>query len=412
MSFVTEPTAVKKWNGPGMGEFVAIIAAIMAVNALAIDVMLPALPAIGEALGVAEENRRQLVITAYLIGFGTAQIFYGPISDRVGRKPVLVVGLLFFGLFAVISGLVTSFSALLFARLMQGIAAASTRVLVVSVVRDRFQGSAMAQVMSLVMIIFMVVPMAAPGLGQVVLWIADWRSIFITLGVYGISVLAWATIRLPETLPRQRRIPLSFRTVARGLVTTLRTRSSLGNTLALMLIMGGLFGYINSIQQIVFDVYGRPEMVAVVFAIITIPMAASSYVNSRIVRRFGAKRILLLALCGFVTCSAFHLAWSLAFDEGLWTFVALQCLTMGCFGLIGANLGAMAMEELGHIAGTASSIQGLITTVGGALVGLAVGQAFDGTIIPFLVGLISCGLLGLVFALWGNRGKAAEDPVL
>lgn len=405
MKVATDPTAVKEWNGPGMGEFVALIAAIMAVNALAIDVMLPALPAIGQALGVATENQRQLVITAYLVGFGAAQIFYGPISDRVGRKPVLVVGLLAFGVLAVISGLVTSFSALLVARLLQGVAAASTRVLVVSVVRDRFHGSAMAQVMSTALIIFMVVPMLAPAIGQVVLWVADWRSIFITLGVYGMGVLAWAVLRLPETLPRQRRIPLSFQTVARGFVTTLRTRSSLGNTLALMLIMGALFGYINSIQQIVFDVYHAPHMVAVVFAVITVPMAASSYVNSRIVRKFGAKRILRLALCGFVGFAIFHLLWSLLFDEGLWTFVILQCLIMACYGLIGANLGAMAMEELGHIAGTASSVQGLITTVGGALVGMGIGQAFDGTIRPFLLGLIGCGLAGLLFALWGNHGK-------
>ncbi len=411
MSHARGPEAGRRWSGPGMGEFVALMAAIMAVNALAIDVMLPALPAIGDSLGVDTENRRQLVITAYLVGFGAAQIFYGPISDRVGRKPVLVFGLLFFGLFAVISGIATSFTALLVARLMQGIAAASTRVLVMSVVRDRFKGSAMAQVMSLVVIVFMLIPMLAPALGQLMLWLAGWRSIFITLGIYGMGVLVWSIFRLPETLPRGRRVPLSFHTVVNGFVTTVRTRSSIGNSMALMLIMGGLFGYINSIQQIVFDVYGAPEMMAIVFALIAIPMAVTSYVNSRIVRRFGAKRILLLALCGFLTMAVIHLAWSALMDEGLWSFVALQCLTMACFGLIGANLGALAMDELGHIAGTASSIQGMLTTVGGAVLGLIIGQAFDGTVTPFVLGLLVCGSLSLLFALWANRGRAVEEPV-
>ncbi|HEY8352418.1 MAG TPA: MFS transporter, partial [Sphingomonadales bacterium] len=166
-----------------------------------------------------------------------------------------------------------------------------------------------------------------------------------------------------------------------------------------------------SIQQIVFDVYGAPEMMAIVFALIAIPMAVTSYVNSRIVRRFGAKRILLLALCGFLTMAVIHLAWSALMDEGLWSFVALQCLTMACFGLIGANLGALAMDELGHIAGTASSIQGMLTTVGGAVLGLIIGQAFDGTVTPFVLGLLVCGSLSLLFALWANRGRAVEEPV-
>ena len=168
-------------TGPGKREFVALVAALMASNALAIDAMLPALPAIGEALGVAEENRRQLVITSYLLGFGMAQLIYGPLADRYGRKKLLIGGLAVYGIFGLLAGLASSFALLLAARAAQGAAAAATRVLVVSIVRDRYQGSAMAQIMSTVMIVFMIVPVLAPTFGQAVLAVASWRHIFIAL---------------------------------------------------------------------------------------------------------------------------------------------------------------------------------------------------------------------------------------
>jgi DHA1 family bicyclomycin/chloramphenicol resistance-like MFS transporter len=224
-----------------MREFVALMAALMASNALAIDAMLPALPAMGEALNVADENRRQLVITFYLLGFGLAQLVYGPISDRVGRRPVLVVTMAFYAAFALLCGIVSSFEWLLVARALQGVAAAGTRVLVVSVVRDRFEGGAMARVMSLVFIIFMIIPVLAPSFGQAVLAFASWRYIFIGLAVYGAVVLAWSLLRLPETLAVENRRPLSFASVWEATVLTLTNRVSIGNTVASTLIFGGLF---------------------------------------------------------------------------------------------------------------------------------------------------------------------------
>jgi MFS transporter, DHA1 family, multidrug resistance protein len=386
-----------------MREFVAMMAALMAANALAIDAMLPALPAIGEALGVLDDNRRQLVISAYLIGFGLAQLVYGPISDRLGRKTILVVSLGLYGLFALASGLATSFEALLAARAAQGAAAAGTRTLVVSIVRDRFSGSAMARVMSLVFIVFMIVPVLAPAFGQAVLAVAEWRAIFIGLGLYGLAVLAWAMLRLPETHPPERRRALAPRLIAEAALATLATRVSIGNTLALTLVMGGLFGFINSIQQIVFDTFGRGDLIALVFAAIAGPLALSSWANSRIVERLGARRIAIGAMAAFLFFSALHLAVAAGWGEGLLLFILLQALTMASFGLISANLGALAMEPLGHIAGTAASIQGVITTIGGALIGLAIGQAFDGTTLPFLAGLTACAALGLLIARWANR---------
>ncbi len=397
---------------PGFSEFVVMMAALMASNALAIDAMLPALPAIGDALDVSEDNRRQLVITFYLIGFGVSQLFYGPLSDRLGRKWLLIGALAAYALFGLLAGIAGSFDLLLAARALQGIAAGATRVLVVSIVRDCYQGSAMARVMSLTMIVFMIVPVLAPAFGQAVLAVSTWRHIFIGLGVYGAGLAMWMVFRLPETLAPENKRRLSIRHIAEAAATTIRIRQSIGNTIALTLLMGALFAFIGSIQQIVFDVFGRPEMIALVFAFIAGPMALSSYANSRLVMRLGSRRILLFALSAFTLASVTHLLVAEVIAETLWLFVILQALTMIFFGMIGANAGALAMEPLGHIAGTASSLQGVITTIGGALIGFVIGQQFNGTTIPFLIGFSLCGAGAWGTAIWANRPpcRDSHDP--
>jgi MFS transporter, DHA1 family, multidrug resistance protein len=405
MNEINQPDA-KSWAGPGIKEFVALMAALMAANALAIDSMLPALPASGEALGVGEENRRQLVITAYLLGFGVAQLGYGPLADRFGRKGLLISGLVLYAVFSALAGLAGSFLLLLAARTMQGVAAAATRVLVVAIVRDRYHGSAMARIMSLTMIVFMIVPVLAPSFGQGVLAIGTWRHIFIGLAAYGLILALWSALRLPETLPAEARRPLSAAHIGDAAMETLRNRASIGNTIAVTLAFGALFAFISSIQQIVFDVFRRPELIGLVFALIAGPMALSSYANSRLVVRFGSRRLLLLALSAFSLAALLHLAVAGTAGENIWSFALLQSLTMACFGLVGANAGALAMEPLGHIAGTASSLQGVITTVGGALIGYAIGQQFDGTTLPFLTGFSLCGIAALAIAWWANPRPA------
>jgi DHA1 family bicyclomycin/chloramphenicol resistance-like MFS transporter len=184
--------------------------------------------------------------------------------------------------------------------------------------------------------------------------------------------------------------------------TTLKTRQSIGNTLAMTLTMGGLFAFIGSIQQIIFDVFGRPELMALAFAAMAGPMAISAYANSRLVMRIGSRTLLLRALTAFTAFALLHLVVALVFGESIWVFVVLQAATMACFGLVGANAGALAMEPLGHIAGTASSFQGVVTTIGGALIGFVIGQQFNGTTLPFLAGLTLCGAAGLLMARWAN----------
>ena len=390
---------------PGFREFVVLIAGLMSLNALAIDAMVPALPAIGDALGVADENSRQLVVSLYVLGFGLTQIIYGPLSDRFGRKPVLVVSLLLYVGFALACWAASSFALLLAARMAQGGAAASTRVLVVSIVRDRYEGGRMARIMSLAFLVFLLIPMLAPLFGQLTLLVASWRAIFFGLALGAAIMLLWTLIRLPETLHPQYRRPLDPATIWNGVWQTLRNRQSMGYTLAFTLMMASLMGYINSIQQIVFDIFRRPELIAATFAGVALPMAATSYANSRLVERIGTRRIAHTGLLLFTASALVHLAVVLVGGESLWLFIALQGLTMACFGLASANFGALAMQPLGHVAGTASSVQGTIGTIGGALLGLAVGQSFNGTLVPMVAGFASFGALALLILLATERGR-------
>jgi DHA1 family bicyclomycin/chloramphenicol resistance-like MFS transporter len=376
----------------------------MSVNALAIDAMIPALPAIGESLGVAAENDRQLIVTFYFLGFGTTQLVYGPLADRYGRKPVLVASLVLYIAFGLACAVATSFALLLAARLAQGAAAAATRVLVVSIVRDRFEGAAMARLMSLVFLVFLLMPVLAPLFGQLTLLIAPWRWIFFGLAAFGSLVLAWSAFRLPETLHPEYRRPISPRAIWGGVTETLSNRQSIGYTLGFMLMMGALTGYILSIQQIVFDVFERPDLIAATFVGIAGPMAVSSYLTSRLVERIGTRRLAHTGLILFTAFSLIHLV--LAFDgETLASFVAMQGLIMACFGLASATFGALAMQPLGHVAGTASSVQGTIGTVFGALLGTAVGQSFDGTVIPLVSGYAAFGSAALAIVLFTERGR-------
>jgi MFS transporter, DHA1 family, multidrug resistance protein len=380
-----------------------LMAALMAVHALAVDSMLPALPDMAASVGASNDNDRQLVITFFLFGMGGAQLFYGPLADRFGRRPILVLSLIGYIAVTLLVGLSRGFALLLVARLMQGVAGAGSRVVVVSVIRDRFEGAPMARIMSMTSIVFMLVPILAPSFGQAVLALSDWRMIFYLLALYALGVLVWFVIRLPETLPVEKRRPLSLANIREAAVETLSHPLSIGNTIALTLLVGSLFAFINSIQQIVFDVFRQPQLISVLFAVVAGMMAVSSFANSRVVVRFGARRVMIVGLYGFVAAAFVHLAFSYFLGETLVQFIIFQSLMMMNFGLISANLGSIAMQPLGHVAGTAASVQGVITTIGGALIGLVIGQMFNGTTLPLIAGFAICGSLALAIVLRINR---------
>lgn len=391
--------------GMGFGQFVALIAAMMATNALAIDSMLPALPNIGEALGVHDPNARQWVITAYLLGFGFAQLAYGSLADRYGRKPVLMVGLALYTVFAALCAFSTSFEMLLVARFLTGLGAASTRVLSVSIVRDCYAGRQMARVMSLAFIVFLATPIIAPSLGQAIMLVASWRWIFGVLSIFGLIVMAWSAIKLPETQHPEDRIPISVAGVSSAFKIALTDRIAMGYTLAAALVLSGLFGFLNSAQQVFAEVLHAGDIFPLVFAGIAGTMAVSSLLNSRIVEKLGMRKVSHWALIGFIAFAAVHAVVAKTGRETLLTFALLQAAMMFCFGLVMSNFGAIAMEPLGHVAGAAASIQGFITTIGGAVFGFLIGQLYDGTTIPLTLGFTGFGLAGLLTVLATEKGK-------
>jgi DHA1 family bicyclomycin/chloramphenicol resistance-like MFS transporter len=381
---------------PGTREMTAMLAGLMALNAFAIDAMIPALPDIGRSLNVAHENDRQLVVVAYFIGFASTQLVWGPLADRFGRKPILAAGIVLYAVFALLCAAAGSFALLIAGRVAMGASAAVTRVLVVAMVRDLFEAEAMARVMSLVFMVFMLVPVLAPNIGQAILLVAPWQAIFVLLAVYAAAMLAWSWRRLPETLHPEYRRSLNWRPMAAAIWEAVREPQSRGYTLALTITFAALVAYISSIQQIVFDAFDSPHLIGLVFGAIAAPMALASWFNSRIVERFGLRRVGHAAAAAFALVTAAHAGIALAGGETLVVFILLQSLTMCCFALTSSNLGTLAMEHMAPIAGTASSVQGVIGTLGAAILGFWIGQAFDGTATPYLVGIALCASLAFV----------------
>lgn len=386
-------------------EFVTFIAALMAANALAIDAMLPALAEIGRDLGLSSDNQRQWIITAYLLGFGCAQIFYGPIADRFGRKPVLIFGLSLYFVFGALAGLANTFETMMVARVAQGVGAAATRVLAVSIVRDCYSGRQMARVMSMAMIIFMLVPILAPSFGQAIMLFAPWHWVFGLLAIFGGVVLVWMLLRLPETLRPENRRSIDPAGVLAGMRQCFASREAVGYMLGNTLALGALFGYINSTQQIFADVFHAEHLFTTMFAATAAFMAIASLLNARLVERYGMRLLSHTALLGYIVIAIAHFLVALAGFENLATFVIMQAMVMFCFGMMSGNFGAMSMQPLGHIAGTASSVQGFVTTVGGALVGFGIGQQFNGTTVPMTAGFALCSILILVVVIITERGR-------
>jgi DHA1 family bicyclomycin/chloramphenicol resistance-like MFS transporter len=391
----------------GKIEFIALMALLMALNALAIDIMLPGLQQIGASLGVENENHRQYVISAYLIGFAFAQLLYGPVSDRFGRRSPMFFGLAIYVVSSLAAILVPSFAAHLALRFIQGIGSAAMRVITVSIVRDVFGGRAMAEVMSLIMMVFMVVPVMAPGTGQIVMLFGEWHLIFVFMAVMAAVIGTWMYLRLPETLHADDVRPFTVRSVLGGFRIVLTDRVALCYTLASTFIFGALFGFINSAQQIYVGIYELGVWFPLAFAGVATFMALSSFVNSRLVGRFGMRRLSHGALLGFLGINTLWLVLTL-----LWTphvpfpiFIVLFALAMFQFGWIGSNFNSLAMEPLGHVAGTASSVLGFMGTAGGTIIGAVIGQSFNGTALPLVTGFFSVSIVGLVFVLLAERGK-------
>ena len=386
-------------------ELVATVASLSALNALAIDIMLPALPQIGESFQLANDNDRQLVVVAYVALFGIAQLVYGPLADAFGRRSVLIYALGIYIAGSILCVVAPSFELFLAARAMQGVGAAATRVIATAVVRDLTEGRRMAQVMSMAMTVFMIVPIIAPGLGQLILFVAPWRWIFAALLIYALLVLTWTFLRLPETLKEENRRQFNIPAITSAYLSVLSQRQTVGYMIASTFVTACLFGYITSSEQLFVDVYGLGPAFPIAFGSIAIAISCGTFMNSRLVIRHGMRRISHTMAIGF-TLSALVLA-ALA-QLGLasfWVFTGMAALTFAMFGLIASNFNALAMEPVGRVAGSASAIFGAVTATGGAALGALIARAFDGTATPFAIGLAAAGAATLLAVLWTERGK-------
>ncbi|WP_028165244.1 multidrug effflux MFS transporter [Bradyrhizobium elkanii] len=406
MSEINAEAWVSSGHRPmGFPEFVIAIASIMALNPLAMDMMLPALPSIGAAFNIADANHPQMVLSTFLIGFGVGQFVMGPLSDRFGRRPVLLGGMAVYGVASLLAIAAPSFETLLLARALQGLGTSATRVIATSIVRDCYAGRRMASVMSLAMMVFIAVPVVAPSFGQAVLLLTQWRGIFVALMLYGVIALIWSALRMPETLPVEERKSLRLGEVLGAFRQTISNRQTLGYALACGGVWGAMFAFVFSSQQVFTDIYRLGHYFPLAFAAIATGVAIAGFLNSRVVGRLGMRVISHGALAGFLLVAAVMLAAVKLQMLPLPLFMLLSALMMFTFGLMMANFTALAMEPHGHIAGTASSLYGSITTLLGIGVGMAIGQSYDGTLLPFSTGFFLCALAALAIAAVTEKGR-------
>jgi DHA1 family bicyclomycin/chloramphenicol resistance-like MFS transporter len=382
------------------------MALLTSLVALSIDAMLPALSIIGADLGVQRENGTQLVVSALFVGFAVGQLVYGPISDSIGRKAPIYAGLGLFMLGSVLSMIAWSFPVMLTGRVLQGFGAAAPRIVTIALIRDQYEGRAMARIMSFVMAIFILVPMIAPALGQAVLFVSNWRMIFGLLLTLAFIVSAWFGIRQPETLLPSQRVPLSLRRIAASVGEVLRDRRALGYTIASGLVFGAFLGYLNSAQQIFQLQFSVGTRFPLYFAALALSLGCASYLNAQLVVRFGMRFLSWRAMLAatIVSSGYFVFAWTAAGNPPLWTVMTWGPITFFCLGLVFGNINAMAIESLGHIAGVAAAVIGSVATVISLLFGLLIGQAYDGTVLPLVGGFALLGMASLITMYLTERG--------
>jgi len=386
-------------------ELVVLLALLQALQALAIDAMLPALGVMAHDLGVSDPNRRQLVVAVFLIGIGFGSLLPGMLADRFGRRPVLFGCMAFYILPVLACALVQDFTTLLVLRAVQAVGSAGLAVIPAAIIRDRFEGDRMARLQSLVSVIFLGVPMVAPTLGQGILLAFGWRWIFGCMALLAMAVSAWAWLRLPETLNPEHRQPIRLRTIAANMYEVVTTRESIGYVLAGAMTIASIWSFINSAQQLIAESFGAGEAFPLLFGAMAMGIALANFVNARIVVRFGARRISHVGLFAFIMMALLQVWLAHYPHQTLWQFAPVTFLNMALNGFLGANFTAIALQPFARKAGAAASVQAFLRTVTASIIGTTVGQAYDGTARPLAYMMLAAGCLSLLLVLFSERGK-------
>jgi len=388
--------------GPVFAEFVILVALIISLVALSIDAMLPALPEIATDLGVEDINDSQFVISVFFAGMALGQMFFGPLSDSVGRRPAILSGFVVFAVGCVLAIVAADFEQMLWGRFLQGIGAAGPRIVSIALVRDQYKGREMARVMSFVMTVFILVPVFAPAVGQLILSLADWRFIFVMFLGLALVIGIWFWKRQPETLTKERRIVFSLAQLILDTTAILRIRVALGYTLTMGLIFGAFIGYLSSSQQIFQVQYQLNQLFPLYFGILACSVGCASLVNARLVMRFGMSRLSRFALfvIGFLSLPFFLLALIYDGHPNLYLLMFYLLIVFFFFGILFGNLNALAMEPLGHIAGLGSAVVGSLSTFISVALGAIVAYAYDNTVLPLVLGFSVLGVAGLLTMRW------------
>lgn len=386
-------------------EFVAMMAAIFGLQAMGIDVMLPALEIVGDHYAIDNPNDQQLVIFAFIFGFGFPQLIFGPISDRYGRKILLQVSLIGYFITGFACMIAPSFQSLLILRLLQGVCCAGTRVSAGAIIRDLTKGRAMASILSLVYTVFMIVPIIAPALGTAIMAVTDWRWVFGSLGVFSALLFVWTQFRLPATLAEEDKRPISFDSVVDAFKMIASHRVTAGYMVASGIIFGCLFAFIGASEQVFDEVFGRGDKFYIYFAGIAGCLAVMNFFNSRVVGRYGMRRISHLVVVVFIGLSLVNLIYMSFIGQNFWVFYTLFVLTFGCFGMMGANFSSLALEHMGKVAGTANAVYGFATLTFSSSLGFIAARSFDGTVRPLLIAYVLLGASSLFVILITERGK-------
>jgi len=390
----------------GFAEFIALMAALTAMVAMSIDVILPALGAIGADLAAANPNDRQLTVTMFFLGLAVSQIVYGPLSDSFGRRFGIFLGLGIYLVGTLLCLISDTLPALIVGRIIQGVGAAGPRIVANAIIRDRYQGRPMARVSSLVMMVFIVVPVFAPLLGQGLLTVMPWRGIFWFLALFALICFVWTLLRLEETLPKEGRRPFRPGPIFEALKVILSNRLAVGCTLAMGFVFASFLAFLGASQQILGESYGLGALFPVTFSALAIVVGISSAMNAALVVRFGMERLSTIGIASIAIASLCYALWFLAFGvPPLWGAILWLAVSVGGIGIIFGNLNAMAMEPLGAVAGIAAGAIGSVSSLISSVFGTAIAGSYDGTALPISLGFFVCSVIALLLLRWATQDR-------
>lgn len=391
-------------------EFVVLMAMISSLVAFSVDAMLPALPAMREALNVTVTYDGQLVIATLMFGLGAGQLLFGPLTDRFGRRPIFLVGCLVFVVGSLVCLAATDLTVMLIGRLIQGIGAASPRICSQAMIRDQYQGEAMARVMSLISMVFITVPMIAPAFGQWILLVSDWKMIFIVIMMMSVVATCWLLVRQPETLVVEKRRPLNVALISQSIGDMVRNPRVMGCILAMGCNFGAFLAYLGTSEKLLIGLYDVGQNFAWLFALLAFAIGFASFTNASLVMRLGMPRLIRLAqLTIFVFSLLLLLVWLFSPSlPPLWLNMGLLMVVLFGVGILFGNLSALAMQPLGHLAGLGAAIVGFLSSVLSVVLSIVIAAFMVDDYTPIAVGFCCCAVGGMASIHWALSSEGAS----